>query len=79
MGKFFAKNTEKASNSPAWMTGWKCATDYTENGYCFEGCKKSHKKKNAPEQARWKIFLKELLDKWKVKNNNRDFTCNGRS
>ena len=59
--------------------GTKMCNRLYKKGYCFKGCKRPHNKKNAAEQVYWKCFLKEILAKWKVKNDNGDFTRNCRS
>lgn len=46
-------------------------------GYCFNNCKRSHKKKNAGDQACWKKYLKSLLAKYKAKNGNNKEPGNG--
>ena len=75
----FYKEFREGIEQSCMDNGTKMCNRLYGKGYCFEGCKRSHTKKNAAEQARWKIFLKEILPKWKVKHDNGDFARNGRS
>ena len=72
-GDVFCKECREGIKQPQMDDGTKICNRFYRKGYCFEGCKRAHKNKNAAEQARWERFLKDLLAKWKVKNNNGDF------
>ena len=78
-GDVFFKECREGIEQPCMDESTKMCNRLYGKGCCFEGCKRLHKKKNLEEQARWKRYLKDLLSKWKVKNNNGNFKQNGRS
>lgn len=76
-GDVFCRECRTGVEQPKMDDGTEMCNRLYGKGYCFEDCKRSHKKKNTAEQGRWKQFLKDILEKWKTKKENGDFDNNG--
>ena len=76
-GDVFCRDCRAGVEQPKMDDGTEMCNRLYGKGYCFEDCRRSHRKKNAAEQGRWKKFLKDILEKWKSKKENEDFDNNG--
>ena len=53
-GAVFCKEFREGVSQPIMNDGTEMCNRYYGKGYCFANCKRSHTKKNAAEQTRWK-------------------------
>ena len=64
-GEVFCKEIRKGVTQPKMDDGTEMCNRFYGKGYCFQNCKRSHKKKNASEQTCWKKFLQTIIARYK--------------